>query len=117
MGVVLHARDGTEVLVDSEDAEDLLPLLAAGVALRIRSCRGRPNAILEERGPDGKRITLGLAKVILSAGPRDEAVCLNGDPLDCRRANWRLDHTGAIRVWNSRLLGVAAANRVGALAL
>ena len=111
MGVVLYARDGTPVLVDADDAEDLERLLAAGVVLRIRTCRGTVRPILTERGPNGERITLCLAKAIFRAGPRDEPVCLNGNLLDCRRANWRLDRTAAIRVWNSHLLGIDAARR------
>ena len=108
MGYVLHARCGTEVLVDAEDAPDLLALLDAGVSLRVHSSRGKPRPLLMELGPNGERITLCLMKALMRAGPRDEPVCLDGNSLDCRRANWRLDHTAAIRVWNSHLLGVEA---------
>lgn len=99
-----------EVLIDAQDAQGLLALLDAGVTLRVWSdIQGKPRPLLCERYPDGALVTIGLMKALLGAGPKDEAVCLNGDPLDCRRANWRLVDTGVVRVWNSRLLGVKVA--------
>jgi len=111
----LHTWDGHAVLVDPEDAERLAPLLEAGVSLRVRRCSrsGALHAILFERRPDGVRVTIGLPKVLMSAGPTDEPRCISGDLLDCRRANWSLRRTGAVRVWNSHALGCAAGRDPG----
>ncbi len=104
---------GYTILVDAEDAPSLLALFEAGVTLHVHRSRDSLRPHLQERGSNGERITLCVAKALLGAGPRDEPVCLNGNPLDCRRANWRLDRTAAIRVWNSMLLGVEPERRRG----
>lgn len=90
MPTVLHACDGTAVLVDAEDAERLAPVLTAGVRLQVHRPSRRPlRVILREYLPDGTSATVTLARAILNAGPLEE-VGTAGDPLDHRRANlWR----------------------------
>ena len=96
-----------EVLIDAQDVPGLLALLDAGVTLRVwQDKQGKPRPILYEKCPGCGSVTLGLMKVLLGAGPKDETLCINGNALDCRRSNWSLVATGAVRVWNSRLLGV-----------
>ena len=109
MTVVVQSSNGWyEVLVDHSDAPDLLGLLDAGVKLVVNDTEYGLRPILLEYHPDGKRVTLGLMKVLMRAGPTEDTLCLNGNTLDCRRANWRLEDTGIIRVGNSKLLGVKA---------
>ncbi len=109
MPVVVPSSNGWyEVLVDRRDAPDLLGLLDAGVKLVVNDTEYGLRPILLERGPDGKGTTISLMKALLRAGPTEETRCLNGNTLDCRRSNWRLEDTGIIRVWNSKLLGVKA---------
>ena len=80
-----------EVLIDAQDVPGLLALLDAGVTLRVwQDKQGKPRPLLYEKCPGGGSVTLGLMKVLLGAGPKDEVLCINGNALDCRRSNWSL---------------------------
>jgi hypothetical protein len=111
---VLHTRWGEAVLVDQEDANLLAPLLAAGAALKVRLTKlGDLQAVLAETLPDGKRITLDLAKVLLKAGPRDQPVKRSPVPLDYRKAQWVLERREGLCAWNSHLVGASAVRGPG----